>query len=315
MISHVRLLAALSTVACLAIGASAGTALAAGPAWQPAVATGPTVLPPTQSEVQEIAVDATGGTFTLTFSGQTTAAIAFDAVANGTVASVQTRLEDLSNLAPGDVIVSGGPGDSGATTPYVVSFGGTLANQNVEQMSTNSAVLSGGISQSAAVATLVPGGKGTTTLALYVQNIGGYESSGPLTYKVKLPTGVTLDAAPDGGFFVWSCSGAAGDSEFSCTYSEPVQPARTPLPIKATLKSSGTPGTGLVQTEVSGGGAASASYDLPLTAGATPAPPGSRPSSPARMTPTAKPTLAPVPIPTPPAPASSSTPSARPKGW
>lgn len=46
----------------------------------------------------------TGGTFTLTYSGQTTAAIAY----NASVATVQAALEALSNIAVGDIFVSGG---------------------------------------------------------------------------------------------------------------------------------------------------------------------------------------------------------------
>ena len=48
---------------------------------------------------------ATGGTFTLTFDGQTTAPIAYDA----TAAPVQAALEALGNVEPGDVVVTGGP--------------------------------------------------------------------------------------------------------------------------------------------------------------------------------------------------------------
>jgi hypothetical protein len=61
----------------------------------------------------------TAGTFTITYSAQTTSAIAFDA----TAAQVQAALEALSNIAPGDVIVTGGPiGDA----PFVLTWGGTL---------------------------------------------------------------------------------------------------------------------------------------------------------------------------------------------
>ena len=43
-----------------------------------------------------------GGTFTLTYNGQTTAAIAY----NATAAQVQSALEALNNVAPGDVVVT-----------------------------------------------------------------------------------------------------------------------------------------------------------------------------------------------------------------
>src|SRR5262245_47426530 len=47
-----------------------GTAQAAAPAWKLLAVTGPTNLPPTQSETQRLTVEAAGGTFTL---GQQTA--------------------------------------------------------------------------------------------------------------------------------------------------------------------------------------------------------------------------------------------------
>lgn len=52
---------------------------------------------------------ATGGTFTLTYDGQTTGAIAYDALA----ATVQTALEGLGNIGAGNISVSGSPGEWG----------------------------------------------------------------------------------------------------------------------------------------------------------------------------------------------------------
>ena len=55
----------------------------------------------------------TGGTFTLSFGGQTTTDIAF----NATAAAVQSELEALSTLDAGDVVVSGAAGG-----PYTVKI-------------------------------------------------------------------------------------------------------------------------------------------------------------------------------------------------
>lgn len=65
------------------------------------------------NEVQSVYTDATGGTFTLTYAGQTTAAIAFDAVA----ATVETDLEALSTIT--DVTVSGA---GTLASPWIVTF-------------------------------------------------------------------------------------------------------------------------------------------------------------------------------------------------
>ena len=73
----------------------------------------------------------TGGSFTLTFDdGQTqdtTADIPYDA----TAAQVQSALEDLDNIEPGDVEVTGGalPGD-----PIDIRFTGNLAGRDVAEM-------------------------------------------------------------------------------------------------------------------------------------------------------------------------------------
>ena len=100
------------------------------------------------NEIQAVNIDATAGQFTLTYSAQETADIAFDA----TAATVQGALEALSNIAPGDVVVTGGAGS------YNVEFTGTLAETNVAQMTVSDGTtpLSGG-SASGSVTTVRAG--------------------------------------------------------------------------------------------------------------------------------------------------------------
>lgn len=97
------------------------------------------------AEVQTVTITGspTGGTFTLTYDGETTAAMAYDASA----ADVQSALEALSNID--GVTVTG-------TGPYVVTFAG---NANVPQM-TATASLSGGSTPSVTVTTTTGGGAG-----------------------------------------------------------------------------------------------------------------------------------------------------------
>ncbi|MET7713660.1 hypothetical protein [Streptomyces sp. NPDC005407] len=104
-------------------------------------------------EVQTITVTGspTGGDYTLTFSGQTTAAIDFDA----TAAAVQTALVALSNLAPGDVLCAGGPHPG---TPITVTFGGAYDGQDVPQMTADDSGLTGGTTPAVTVTTTTPGG-------------------------------------------------------------------------------------------------------------------------------------------------------------
>lgn len=85
----------------------------------------------------------TGGTFTLTFDGQTTSAIAY----NASSATVDAALEALSNIGAGDITVTGSAGG-----PWTVEFGNAMAATNQPQMTANGASLTGGSGQSIAVA-------------------------------------------------------------------------------------------------------------------------------------------------------------------
>jgi hypothetical protein len=109
------------------------------------------------NEVQNVTVKATAGTFTLTFGGQTTAPIAFNASGSQVAAAINA----LSSVggAGGSVSVSGGPGSETGTAPYAITFGGVLGGDNVAQLTSTAAGLSGGNpSSSATVATVTNGG-------------------------------------------------------------------------------------------------------------------------------------------------------------
>ena len=141
-------LAAAALMAWVAPGAQAAPA----PFLNAIAVAGPTNLPPGVNEVQELAVNATGGGFTLTFGGKTTTLLAY----NESAAHVQSALNGLSTIGGvgGSVTVIGGPGDAGATHPYLVTFGGSLGISNVAQMTANSASLTGA-AHSATVATRI----------------------------------------------------------------------------------------------------------------------------------------------------------------
>ncbi|MGQ0774548.1 MAG: phage tail tube protein [Pseudonocardiales bacterium] len=101
------------------------------------------------SEVQTITVTGvpTGGTFTLTLSGQTTAPIAY----NATAATVQTAIAALANVGTGKVTCTGGPLPGTAVT---ATFSGTLGD--VAQM-TRTSSLTGGTTPDVTIATTTPG--------------------------------------------------------------------------------------------------------------------------------------------------------------
>ena len=110
------------------------------------------------SEVQRLTITGTptGGTFTLSYNGQATTPIAYNAAA----AVVQTALEALANVGAGDILVSGGPGPA---TPYTFTFAGSLAERDVSALVVT-ASLTGGASPAAAVTIITAGSSGTPGL-------------------------------------------------------------------------------------------------------------------------------------------------------
>lgn len=113
------------------------------------------------SEVQSLAITGTptGGTFTLTFDGQTTSAIAY----NASAATVQTALEALSTIGTGNVLCAGGalPG-----TAISITFRNALAYMNVPAITTTDS-LTGGTSPASAITTSTAGSGGPNVYAAY----------------------------------------------------------------------------------------------------------------------------------------------------
>lgn len=87
------------------------------------------------NEIQQLATTGTPtqGTFTLTFDGETTSALDFDASA----AEVDAALEALSNIGSGDVTCTGGP----LPTPIDIEFIGALAATDVVEITVNDDLL------------------------------------------------------------------------------------------------------------------------------------------------------------------------------
>jgi hypothetical protein len=76
-------------------------------------------------EVQQLVVVASAGQFTLSFEGQSTANLPF----NASAAQIKTALEALSTVGPGNVTLTGSLGR------YRVTFAGELAGEDVEALS------------------------------------------------------------------------------------------------------------------------------------------------------------------------------------
>jgi len=93
--------------------------------------------------VQAVTIDATGGSFTLTYSGQQTGPLAFDA----TAADLQRELELLSRIGAGNVAVTGTDGG-----PFELRFGGELTGRDIQVVEPDDEGLEGSV----AVTTDVP---------------------------------------------------------------------------------------------------------------------------------------------------------------
>lgn len=91
------------------------------------------------AEVQTLSKTGTvsAGTFTISYMGETTAALAFGA----SNATVLAALEALPNIDTGDVALGGGPVN---TTPVTITFAGRYAFSDVPLMTVDSALLTGG---------------------------------------------------------------------------------------------------------------------------------------------------------------------------
>lgn len=112
------------------------------------------------SEIQTVTVTGTptGGTYTLSWGGDTTAGIPY----NATAVQVRDALADLPDLNYTDITTAGGPHPGTAVT---VQFGGQYAGTDVAQMTASGAGLTGGTTPAVTVT--------TTTTSSGTQTVNG----------------------------------------------------------------------------------------------------------------------------------------------
>jgi len=148
------------------------------------------------NEIQTVTLgnSPTGGTFTLTYSGQTTGNIAYDADA----ATVDAALEALSNIGAGDVTVTGSAGG-----PWTVEFTGSLAGTDVALLTGDPTNLLGTDEQQ--IISL-----GTATGGTFTLTFGG-QTTGNIAYNADAATVETaLEALSTVGSGNVSVAGSAG---------------------------------------------------------------------------------------------------------
>jgi len=138
------------------------------------------------NEVQTVSIDnaSSGGTFTLSLDGQTTAGINHNAAA----ADVKTALELLSTVDT--VAVTGGPGPS---TDWIVEFQGTQAGTAVNMMVGDGSLLTGGTTVVGVVETVRGGGALAITFGGIT--VGTIYLAGTYEYTVRPIDGLPLKIA------------------------------------------------------------------------------------------------------------------------
>lgn len=170
------------------------------------------------SEVVTITINATGGTFTISYEGDTTGAIAW----NATAATVLAALEALPSFEPGNLTVSLN------TLVYTITGAGVRSGVNLGTFTTGAGSLTGGAG-TAAVAVVTQGEAGAATdgrqvgVGLLLNNVSYLDSAGVtltgtaavgpvegilirgVIREAKLPTNHGVDAAfkNDARHFQW----------------------------------------------------------------------------------------------------------------
>ncbi len=137
------------------------------------------------NEVQTVTITGTpaGGDFTLTFQGQTTAAIAYNAIAS----VVEDRLEALSTIGQGNVRVTGGPGPG---TPYVVTFINELGHNDQPLTTDDQTGLTGGTTPAVTVTQTTAGAETGFDPRILV---GSFDKPGTIVKILDDPQGDGLD--------------------------------------------------------------------------------------------------------------------------
>jgi hypothetical protein len=269
--------AALGGLLALAGLAAPVSSAAEGPRWA-IVATGnPTSPAPgsPQDEAQEVAVNATGGTFTLSASAIRQCAEASNSKTgpipfNATAGEVQSALEAACSFLEGRIAVTGGSGR------YTVTFIEELAHMPVSLLAADGSSLTG----PGATVTEIARGRFPPQLVLSAVNVGDTATSeSPITIEDALPPGVEVAATAITGYDAYRSSLASNGEggapltcsappELKCTYVGKVDPGDIlTVTITLAVAPSVAPGSYANTATVTGGGAPEASDDRPVSMG------------------------------------------------
>ena len=135
--------------------------------------------------------------------------------------------------------------------------GASLAGSNTVSAGNNFAVVPGNVPDLTLSKTHSPSsfaaGSATGYYTITPSNVGSLATTGVITVTDTLPVGMTLAQAPSGSG--WSCSGAVGDNQFSCTSSAVIAANGTgPVIVARVAVAANTSGQILTNTAVISGG-------------------------------------------------------------
>lgn len=150
-------------------------------------------------QVVRFANEPTGGTFTLSFDGQTTAAIQFSTNAADLASRVRTALVALSNIGANDVTCTPAPAATGTSHAVRIAFAGQFAEIAVPPIEVDFAGLTGGTA-AVQIATTQQGAPRLVVVPIHVVALasGVNVTSGTMTWRVGAPGGrvVTVRELP-----------------------------------------------------------------------------------------------------------------------
>jgi hypothetical protein len=272
-----RGIAVATTVLLLALASLWADAARAedAPAWRITSTAEPTTLGVPQDEINELTVKATSGSFFL-YTERYFLFLPYN------VSAAEMQAEFERELGPGNVEVTGGPGDATGSKPYVITFKGAAA---AEQLGMEVFPVFESNEESATVK-LVQAGANGGEVVLTAVNVGGATDGSAVTLTDTLPP--QLQGSQVKGYEKYGVRFGAGKSlscneeapKFTCTYSGVVESGDSlSLRVKAMFDGE-VPSSVVNAGSVSGGGAEqAASVSGPLAVSSTPASFGVTPGS------------------------------------
>ncbi len=225
----------------------------------------------TQNAVEALKVLATGGTYELqpSHSAVATVPITWDADAR----EVQQALEALAEVGPGNVSVTGGPGDASGSSPYIVTWIGGLSGGSPGALLVPESHLTDGVNEGTVSVKAVQREKASDRYTVTATNTGSRASEGEVTVVDDLPAGlVPVHAEIDEQRTENGSRECTLGSSVRCTFTEPVPVGGVlKVNIQVALTTSAT-GVVVNKARVSDGSGheASASESTAMNAGPAP---------------------------------------------